>query len=123
MGLLPRVELRVLWGGAANYTQTRTYYGPFGEHYQLTGHGSGSSSLEVGFKFQVSEQRRWIPQSALVTDMIVPTGDYWGAPFHVQAVHASRDASGLLDYIYFCALASASLWAAAPEPCSDRTTA
>ena len=99
VGLLPRVELRILWGGASDLEWTPVRHN--GPTNNPTMHHSATSSMAVGFKFQVSQQSGWIPQSALVTDFIVPTGDFWGTPYHLMAVDASNTTSGLLDYIYF----------------------
>ena len=103
VGVLPRVEARVLWGGAADLKWTQTSFnGPFGPGADgVTLRDSGTSSMAVGLKFQVSQPHGWIPQSALVTDVILPTGDYFGAPFRLVAFGASRAVGGLFDYIYF----------------------
>ena len=94
IGILPRVEFRALWGGTSTTSVTDK---SSNDNFRYV----ASSSTEFGLKFQVSQQRGWIPQSALVTDVIVPTGDFYGAPFQLTAFYAWNSVSPLIDYIYF----------------------
>jgi hypothetical protein len=57
IGLTPRIELRAEWVGV-----------DFGPNFR------SSEDLEVGFKFEMTKQSGWIPQSALATELLTPTG-------------------------------------------------
>jgi hypothetical protein len=69
-GLTNFLELRTLWTGQT-YTQTEPRFG--GRATQL----NGPNDMEVGFKWQLfagDKDRKWIPTTALITSIIVPTG-------------------------------------------------
>lgn len=57
IGLLPRAELRAEWVGVDSGPGLRS-----------------SEDLEVGFKFAVTKNRGWIPETALVAEVLAPTG-------------------------------------------------
>ncbi len=94
IGILPRVEFRALWGGISTARLT-------GKSSHGTLRFAGASSTEFGVKIQVSQQRGWLPQSALITDVIIPTGNFYGTPYQLTAFYAWESASPLIDYIYF----------------------
>jgi hypothetical protein len=71
-GLTNWAELRVLWGGVRENTQTVS--GRFGSY---TVSYTETADVGVGVKLQVSEQRGWIPKSAFTTDLFVPTSNYY----------------------------------------------
>jgi hypothetical protein len=102
VGILPRIELRIQWGGVADYSRPIRYNGPAGPAIDgLRTHEDGSSNIAVGLKYQVSQPAGWIPQSALVADLILPTGNFWGSPYGLMAFDASNTTAGLFDYVYF----------------------
>jgi hypothetical protein len=92
IGVLPRLEARVMWGGAS---KADVLYKPW--NYSYT--SKATSDMAVGLKYQVSQQRAWIPQSAFVADLVVPTGDYWRTPYRTVAL-GNNSVSGIFDYIY-----------------------
>ncbi len=87
VGVLPRVEFRAAWAGLAFFQ------------------GGGSTdpwagNLQLGFKFQVSQNRGWMPRSALLTSIYVPNGDGWTLPMPSNVLSYTTDVAPLIDYIY-----------------------
>jgi hypothetical protein len=82
-GLTDWVELRVLWAGV-RAENIKIDYGSSVDHHDRT----LTANMGVGAKIQATEQRGWIPKSAFVTDLFMPT--------------ANADAGWvpLVDYIY-----------------------
>ncbi len=74
IGLTPRIELRAEWAGVDSGTNFRS-----------------AEDLEVGFKFALTKGRGWIPQSALVAEILTPTG---------YGQNAYGTATPEIDYIY-----------------------
>ncbi len=79
-GLYDRVEFRTFWTGEDDIqTQPRRRRG--------RSTGGGLSDMEVGFKWQLlvgNAQRKWIPTTALITSVTVPTAG--GSPLSSQTV-------------------------------------
>ena len=70
LGLADRVEFRTFWFGQT-YSQTQSR--PGGHWASL----NGPSDMEIGFKWQLikgNEDNKWIPTTALITSVYVPTG-------------------------------------------------
>ncbi len=70
LGLADRVEFRTFWFGQT-YSQTQSR--PGGPWASL----NGPSDMEIGFKWQLikgNEDKKWIPTTALITSVYVPTG-------------------------------------------------
>ena len=84
VGVAEWLEWRTLWAGVVGIAGHDT---AFGTHRYLT----SSANLQTGFKIKVSEQAVWIPQSALITTVFLPTG--YG-PTSVNTVAPQ------IDYIY-----------------------
>jgi hypothetical protein len=91
-GLTNRFELRAIWAGFSllgdgqfaqfDYTDSRTY------------------NLQVGLKYQVSQNHGWVPQSALVASLFLPTGDGWTMPVPSNLPNKSGHVAPLVDYVY-----------------------
>jgi hypothetical protein len=82
-GLTNWAELRVLWGGVGNQ---RYRWSDGNSTYRYS--SDLSADLAVGAKFQTTQQRGWIPKSALVTSLVLPTAD------------SGDDVTPFVDYIY-----------------------
>lgn len=74
IGLMPRIELRAEWAGI-----------------DLASNFRSSEAFETGFKFDLTRERGWIPQSALLAEILTPTG---------YGPNAIRTVAPELDYIY-----------------------
>ena len=72
-GLLKRLELRLGWnyevGGSGNIIS-----GEQGDAVLEGGRIARENRINYGFKAQLTEQRKWVPQSAFITEMFTPTG-------------------------------------------------
>lgn len=84
LGLADWVEFRNLWAGFESqlYRDMNT-----GSRTVL----ATSSNFQTGFKFRVTQENGWIPQSALITTVFLPTG---------YGVSANDQVSPMIDYIY-----------------------
>jgi hypothetical protein len=85
-GLFPRLELRASWMGMMLFEDTN--------RDPLT------TNIQVGLKYQVSNSRGWIPQSALLASLFVPNGDGAFLPVPSNAYNRNNHVAPLLDYIY-----------------------
>jgi hypothetical protein len=91
-GLTNRLELRAIWTGVSllgdgqfarfDYSDSRTY------------------NVQVGIKYQVSQNHGWVPQSAIVSTLFLPTGDGWTMPVPSNLPNRSGHVSPLVDYVY-----------------------
>jgi hypothetical protein len=90
VGLTDRTELRILWGGVSWVDD---------EGLIDTDH-ERSSNMQVGFKFVITRENGWVPQSALVATVFVPTGDGNGQRPTNKTDNFSRRVVPLVDYIY-----------------------
>jgi hypothetical protein len=84
LGLTDWLEFRNLWAGFESqlYRDMNT-----GVRSEI----ATSSNFQTGFKFRTSDENGWIPQSALITTVFLPTG--YGAS-------ANDQVSPMIDYIY-----------------------
>jgi hypothetical protein len=84
LGLADWVEFRNLWAGFESqlYRDMNT-----GARAEL----ATSSNFQTGFKFRVTQENGWIPQSALISTVFLPTG---------YGVSANDQVSPMIDYIY-----------------------
>jgi hypothetical protein len=74
VGLMPGIELRAEWAGIDSGTNFRS-----------------AEDLELGFKCAVTKGSGWIPQSALLVELLLPTG---------YGPNAIGTVAPELDYIY-----------------------
>jgi hypothetical protein len=74
LGLTSGIELRAEWAGV-----------DFGPNFR------SSEDLEVGFKFAMTKAKDWVPQSALLVELLTPTG---------YGRNAIGNVAPELDYIY-----------------------
>jgi hypothetical protein len=84
LGLTDWLEFRNLWAGFESIHERNTNTG-------IGGFTTTSANFQTGFKFRVSKPRGWIPQSALITTVFVPTG---------YGVASNDTAAPMVDYIY-----------------------
>ena len=66
-GLSDKVELRLEWEGYLFSRQSDHSKG-------LNWTEDGGTDLVVGFKTELTKQRKWIPEAAMITTLAVPTG-------------------------------------------------
>jgi hypothetical protein len=92
-GLTNWAELRVSWGGVRmQYQRYESYWG-IDDYFD-----SVIDNLEIGAKFQVTQQNGWIPKSALVASVILPTGsDYY---FLGNRLFYNDQVMPAIDYVY-----------------------
>lgn len=82
-GVTDWAEVRVGWGGIrSESTRLDAGFGPVNFDTTL------NANMEVGVKLQTTQQKGWIPKSAFVTSLFLPTGD------------TSSDVAPAIDYIY-----------------------
>ncbi|QDV33288.1 transporter [Tautonia plasticadhaerens] len=67
LGLKDWLELRTFWAGQ---TYSRTNRRADGA---LLSRNDGPTNFLAGFKWKLSDQDRWIPEAALITDLAIPT--------------------------------------------------
>ncbi len=92
LGMTRRVEFRAIWNGPALLGG--------GRYSEYDYSNNWVANLQVGFKFQISTHGGWMPQSALVTTLFVPTGDGWALPIPSNMLNRSQHVAPLVDYIY-----------------------
>ena len=67
VGLTDYLELRIAWVGYVFQRETDLASGAFD-------HTDGASDLDLGFKWEVTEECGWRPESAIIVSCTAPTG-------------------------------------------------
>lgn len=83
LGLTEWVELRTLWSGFQTTAERNEITGA--RHLEST-----LFNLQTGFKWKISDEGGWIPQSALITTLFLPTSGHPG----------EDKVSPMIDFIY-----------------------
>jgi hypothetical protein len=84
-GVAERLELRIAWDQGIVFDR----YTDRNSGRVVT--ESGSTDLDVGFKYAISKQKQWRPQSAIIVSVSAPVG----AP-----AQSSRQVDPLVNYLY-----------------------
>jgi hypothetical protein len=84
LGLTDWLEFRNLWAGFES------------QHFRDVNTGASgmlttSSNFQTGFKIRATQENGWIPQSALITTVFLPTG---------YGVSVNDQVSPMIDYVY-----------------------
>jgi len=91
VGILERVELRILWNGTNVADVPNAIPASPRPH---------SSNVQAGFKFLASEQEGWIPLSAVVATVFLPTSEGEEVRSHDKRANYSHNVAPFIDYIY-----------------------